>query len=102
MNRGEVWWAEFASKRRPVLLLTRTEVIAVRELVTVAEITTNARGTSVEVPINAESGGLPNESVINCDGLYTIQRSSLQRACGEVDDQTMARVCRAIGHALGC
>ncbi|MCY4104746.1 MAG: type II toxin-antitoxin system PemK/MazF family toxin [bacterium] len=102
MNRGEVWWAEIASKRRPVLLLTRTEVVALRELVTVAEITTNARGLSVEVPIDAESGGLPNESVINCDGLYTIRRSSLQQACGEVDDQTMARVCRAISHAVGC
>lgn len=102
MNRGEVWWAVIASKRRPVLLLTRTEVIALRELVTVAEISTNARGLSVEVPINSESLGLPNESVINCDGLYTIRRSALQRACGEADDQTMARVCRAVGRALGC
>jgi len=102
VNRGEVWWAEIASKRRPVLLLTRTEVIALRELVTVAEITTNARGLSVEVPIYPESSGLPKESVINCDGLYTIRRSSLQRVCGEVDDRTMALVCRAVSHALSC
>lgn len=102
MTRGEVWWADVSSKRRPVLLLTRNEVIDVRELVTVAEITTNVRGLSVEVPFNAESAGLPNESTINCDGLYTIRRSSLQRRCGEVDDQTLARVCGAIGHALGC
>ena len=35
MNRGEVWWAEVRRKRRPVLVLTRPEVIDVRELVTV-------------------------------------------------------------------
>ena len=101
-NRGEVWWVETASKSRPVLLLTRTEVIAVRELVTVAEITTTERGLAVEVPLDTELGGLPRGSIINCDGLYTIRRSLLQRRCGEVDEPTMAQVCRAVGYALGC
>ena len=51
VNRGEVWWAEIGRKRRPVLVLTRPEVIDVRELVTVAEITTTVRGLAVEVPL---------------------------------------------------
>ena len=37
MRRGEVWLANVGRKRRPVLVLTRNEVIDVRELVTVAE-----------------------------------------------------------------
>ena len=42
MNRGEVWWGEVGGKRRPVVILTRPEVIDVRELVTVAEFTTTS------------------------------------------------------------
>jgi len=45
VNRGEVWLAEVGHKRRPVLILTRSEVLDVRALVTVAEITTAARST---------------------------------------------------------
>ena len=43
MNRGEVWLAQVGRKRRPVLVLTRTEVLDVRSLVTIAEISTSAR-----------------------------------------------------------
>ena len=40
MNRGEIWLAEVAQKVRPVVVLTRDEVIDVRSRVTVAEVTT--------------------------------------------------------------
>ena len=43
MNRGEIWLTEIGRKRRPVLVLTRPEVIDVRELVTVAEVGTTVR-----------------------------------------------------------
>jgi len=36
--------AQVGRKKRPVLILTRSEVIDVRELVTVAEVTTSVRG----------------------------------------------------------
>jgi mRNA interferase MazF len=38
MRRGEVWWAELPALagKRPVVLLSRNEAYAVRELVTVA------------------------------------------------------------------
>ena len=102
MKRGEVWWAEVGGKRRPVLVLTRTEVIDVRRLVTVAEITTTIRGLAVEVPIGTDETGLAQESVVNCDGLHTIRRSSLARRAGYLDTSTMHDVCSAIGHALAC
>ena len=102
VNRGEVWWAEVGGKRRPVLVLTRSEVIDVRELVTVAEITTTIRGLAVEVPLRASEAGLAESSVVNCDGLHTVRRSSLTRRAGELDERTMRDVCRAVAHALGC
>jgi hypothetical protein len=48
VNRGEVWLAEAGRKRRPVLVLTRSEVIDVRALVTVVEITTSVRNIGAE------------------------------------------------------
>ena len=102
MNRGEVWWAEVGRKRRPVLVLTRPEVIDVRTLVTVAEITSTVRGLAVEVPLRKFVPSLVSESVVNCDGLHTVRRSSLSDRAGELDELTMRAVCRAVTYALGC
>lgn len=102
MTRGEVWWANVGRKRRPVLVLTRPEVIGVRELVTVAEITRTVRGHAAEVPIPESVPGLADESVVNCDGLHTLRRSDLSDRAGEAGDRTMRAVCRAVSYALGC
>lgn len=102
MNRGEVWLAETGRKRRPVLVLTRPEVLDVRALVTVAEITTTIRGLAAEVAIDHQAIGLERESVVNCDGLHTLAKATLTRHVGHVDDHTMGRVCWALSYALGC
>ncbi len=102
VTRGQVWLAQIGRKARPVLILTRPEVIEVRQRVTVAEITTSIRGLAAEVDFNHEDAGLDRPSVINCDGVHTITRSSLTNHVGTVDDVTMADVCWAVGYALGC
>jgi len=102
VTRGEVWLAEVGRKRRPVLVLTRSEVLDVRALVCVAEISTTIRGLAVEVPIDHDAIGLDRASTINCDGLHTVAQSSLTRLVGEVDDTTMERVCAAVSYAVGC
>ncbi len=102
MNRGDVWLAEVGSKRRPVLVLTREEVINVRAMVTVAEITTSARGLAVEVDLDHVEIGLSHPSVVNCDGLHTVAQSTLTTRVGVVDDETLDRVCAAVSYALGC
>lgn len=102
VTRGEIWLAQVGRKRRPVLVLTRPEVIDVRALVTVAEVTTSVRGIAVEVAFDHEAAGLDWPSVINCDGLHTVAQSSLRARVGSVGEATMGRVCRAIGYALGC
>ena len=102
VNRGELWWAEVGRKRRPVLILTRPEVISVRAMVTVAEVTTTVRGLVVEVPIAEHGAGLAEASVVNCDGVHTVRRSSLSGRIGELGDRTMQAVCQAVTYALGC
>ncbi len=102
MKRGEVWWTEVGRKQRPVVVLTRQEVIDVRELLTVAEVTTTIRGLAVEVPLDAPVAGLAESSVVNCDGLHTVRRSSLTQRAGELPEPVMRHVCRAVTHALGC
>jgi mRNA-degrading endonuclease toxin of MazEF toxin-antitoxin module len=101
VNRGDVWLAEVGRKHRPVLVLTRTEVIDVRSLVTVAEITTSARGLAAEVRFDHVAAGLDQVSVINADGLHTVAQSTLTGRVGEVDDATLERVCAAVSYALG-
>ncbi len=88
--------------RRPVLVLTRSSVLDVRALVTVAEITTSARGLAAEVPIDPYTVDLDRESVINCDGLHTVGQASLTTLVGEVTDQIMGQVCAAVSYALDC
>lgn len=102
MERGELWLAEVGGRRRPVLVLTRSEVLPVRELVTVAEVTTSIRGLAVEVDVDHARVGLDRPYVINCDGLHTVMQSSLATRIGLVDDAVMGQVCSALGYALGC
>ena len=102
MNRGEVWLAQVGRKRRPVLVLTRTEVLDVRSLVTVAEISTSARGLAAEVALDHVTAGLDRECVVNTDGRHTDAQSTLTTRIGAVDDPPLSDVCRAVNYALGC
>jgi mRNA-degrading endonuclease toxin of MazEF toxin-antitoxin module len=102
IKRGEVWLAEVGRKKRPVLLLTRTEVLDVRLLVTVAEITASIRGLVAEVDLDHVEVGLDRPSVINCDGLHTIAQASLSGPVGQVSDDVLRKVCSAVSYALGC
>ena len=89
-------------RKRPVLVLTRSEVIDVRALVTVAEVTTSIRGLAAEVAIDHLEVGLDQPSVINCDGIHTIAQATMTALVGQVSDDTMRRVCSAVDYALGC
>ena len=51
MDRGEVWWADLPPPvgRRPVLIVTRSAAVAVRNQVVVAQVTRTAHGMPCEV-----------------------------------------------------
>lgn len=101
MRRGEVWWAELPSPigKRPVVLLSRDEAYAVRNAVTVAEVTRTIRGIPVEVALGAEDG-LTNKCVVNLDTLMTIRKELLTVRIALLRSEKIAELQKAIKFAL--
>lgn len=102
MRRGEVWWADLPAPAglRPVVLLSRNEAYAIRELVTVAPVTTRVRRIPTEVSLGP-AAGLPKACVVNLDTITTIPRRTLTRAIGPLSPEKLAAVERALMFALG-
>jgi len=102
MRRGEIWWAELVPPvgRRPVLLLSRNEAYAVRELVTVAPVTTRMRHIPSEVLLGPEDG-LPRPCVANLDTITTIAKRSLQERLVPLSPEKLKAVEAALHFALG-
>lgn len=68
-------------KARPVLVLTRELVRPHMTRVTVAPITTTARGLSTEVAVGI-ANGLDAGCVVSCDNVVTVPASALGRQIG--------------------
>jgi mRNA interferase MazF len=102
VNRGEIWQFSFPhpNKRRPVLVLTRQEVIGHLHSVTVAPITSTVRGIPSEVVIGPESG-LKDASAINLDNLATVPKVGLRAFVGTVTPQILDDIREALLFALG-
>jgi mRNA interferase MazF len=103
VSRGEIWLytLEAPDKRRPVLVLTRQEVIGLLTTVMVAPITSAIRGAPSEVLVGIDEG-LKGPSAINLDHVQTVDQRSLERRLGTVPAAKMAKVCRALLIATGC
>jgi mRNA interferase MazF len=75
VNRGEIWSYRFKApdKRRPVVVLSRQEVIPLLHTVMVAPITSTRRGAPSEVELGIDEG-LRHESAANLDHVQTVER----------------------------
>ena len=102
MKRGEIWWAELEppAGRRPVLLLSRNEAYFVRELITVAPVTTRVRHIPSEVPLGLEDG-LPKPCVVNLDIITTIAKASLRDRLTTLSAEKQKAIEVALHFALG-
>ena len=102
MKRGDIWWAELAPSagKRPVLLLSRNEAYAIRELVTVAPVTTRIRHIPSEVLLGLEDG-LPQQCVVNLDTITTIAKRSLHERLTTLSAKKLEEVEVALHFALG-
>jgi mRNA interferase MazF len=49
--QGEVWWAQADDKRRPVLVVTRSDAIPVLTRLIVAPVTRTVRGIPTEIAL---------------------------------------------------
>ena len=88
-------------KRRPVLVLSRQDVIGLLQTVMVAPITSTVHGAPSEV-IVGPAEGLKHESAINLDHVQTVEQARLTRRLGSVSEARMRDVCRALAVATGC
>jgi mRNA interferase MazF len=103
VGRGEIWLytLEPPDKRRPVLVLTRPEVIGLLRTVMVAPITSTIRGAPSEVLLGVEEG-LEGPAAANLDHVQTVEQRLLERFVGAVPPAKMSAVCRALLVATGC
>src|SRR5512136_294805 len=101
MRRGEVWWAQLPLPvgRRPVVLLSRDEAYAVRNAITVAEVTSTIRGIPVEVELGPEEE-LPKKCVVNLDTIITIRKDLLIERIAILPDEKIEQINLAIKFAL--
>jgi mRNA interferase MazF len=103
VGRGQIRLYTFnpPDQRRPVLVLTRPEVIPLLSTVMVAPITSRIRGAPSEVLVGHEEG-LKTESAVNLDHVQTVDKARLGVLLGTVSEAKMRRVCNALAIAVGC
>jgi mRNA interferase MazF len=101
MDRGEVWWADLPQPvgRRPVLIVTRSAAVTVRNQVVVAQVTRTAHGLPCEVELT-QADGMPLDSFANCDVLLTVPKSRLIRPITVLNQAKMKEVNNALKFAL--
>jgi len=88
-------------KQRPVLVLTRQEVIGLIHTVMVAPVTSTMRGAPSEVAVGVKEG-LKHDSAVNLDHVQTVDKTRLVGFIGHAGEIKMREVCRALAVAVGC
>jgi mRNA interferase MazF len=80
-QQGDIWWAEAEDKRRPVLVITRSEAIPVLKRVVVAPVSRTVRNIPTEIGLGP-SEGLDSNCAASFDNLQPILRSALTERTG--------------------
>jgi mRNA interferase MazF len=103
VSRGEIWLYRFTqpNKRRPVLVLSREDALAVMETALVCGITRTIRGLPTEVELGP-AHGLKEHCVANLDHVFTVRQVDMRKYVGTLGPNDMRAVCRALGIASGC
>ncbi|MEO7442198.1 MAG: type II toxin-antitoxin system PemK/MazF family toxin [Acidimicrobiales bacterium] len=97
-----MWWAELPEVgRRPVLVLTRDEVVHALAAVLVATVTTRRRDLPTEVALDTDDG-MPRACVVSLDNVATERKAHLVERITRLGPDRMADVCRALSYATGC
>lgn len=102
MRRGEIRYADLGGGfgRRPALIVTATELVAVLNAITCAPISTRLRGIPTKVPVGLDEG-LREPSEIACDALLTVRKEDLDTVpLGSLHPERLPEVDRAMARAL--
>jgi len=102
LNRGEIRWYTFwpPDRRRPVLLLTRNEVMDRLNEVIVAPVTRTIRGLATEVLLSPDDG-MPVVSAVNLDHVSLAQRNRVGAVLCTLPESRWPEVRRALLVACG-
>lgn len=102
MRRGEIRWYTFRNpdKRRPVLILTRDEIIDRLNEVIVVPVTRTIRGLTSEVVLTPDDG-MPVTCALNFDHISLAQRDRVSSVICTFPDSRWPEVQRALMIACG-
>ncbi len=100
-RQGEIWWAQAEDKRRPVLIVTRTDAIPVLRRLVVAPVTRTTRGIPTEVALG-EDEGLAVPCAASFDNLQPVDRRLLTERAGALRSGREGEVCRALSALADC
>ena len=102
MRRGEIRWYTFAppDKRRPILILTRDEVIDHLNEIIVIPVTRTIRGLATEVVLTPDDG-MPVLSALNLDHVALAQRQRIGALICVLPENRWSDVQRALMLACG-
>lgn len=84
-----------------MLVITRDPVAARIGSVVAAGLTRSIRGLPSELPLTIDDG-VPVESVVNFDTIYTIPRHAFRRRVTHLTPARMDEACQALKAATGC
>ena len=100
--QAELWLMETPNhKRRPVLVVTRDEVIPVVNNVVVAPVTSTIRHVPTCIPVGPEQG-LDHESVASFDNLAAVPKSVLTTRLGALGAGGRQQICAALDAVADC
>jgi len=101
MQQGEIWWCRLPGPggNRPVLILTRTPVVAHRGNITVAPVTRTIRGIASEVEL-LPADGVPSRCAISLDDIQTVRKHALNRPITTLNPEKLRAVFQAIRFAF--
>lgn len=99
--QGEVWWAEADDKRRPVLIVTRSDAVAVLHRVVVAPLTRTVRDIPTEIRLGPEDG-LATDCAASFDNLQPINRHLLSARITRLGAARRHEICSALGALADC
>lgn len=86
-------------KLRPVVVASRNDLSGVRARATVALVTSTVRNIPSEVGLDHRDG-FPRACAVNCDELWTIDKSRLERRQGSLSSARLAELDDALRFAL--
>lgn len=100
--QAELWLMETPNqKRRPVLVVSRNEVIPVLNNVVIAPVTSTLRDIPTCIPVGPDEG-IDHDSVATFDNLAAVPKSVLTVRLGALGADGRRQICAALDAMADC